>query len=122
MARRSSRPSATQEESLEPVLKKCPACGQTMWADYSNHRTLVTMTGLVRLDLLIRRCPHKDCSRYRRPYRPEAEGALALPHHEFGLAALRRGVRHGATALFDQESDDRKAKPGAVFSGHGRAE
>jgi hypothetical protein len=24
------------------------------------------------------------CSRHRRPYRPEAEGALALPRHEFG--------------------------------------
>jgi hypothetical protein len=90
MARRSSRPAATREESLEPVLKKCPACGQTMWADYSNHRTLVTLTGLVRLDLSIRRCPHKDCSRYRRPYRPEAEGALALPHHEFGLDVIAR--------------------------------
>ena len=88
MARRSSRPAATREESLEPVRTECPACGQTMWADYSNHRTLVTMTGLVRLDLLIRRCPHKDCSRYRRPYRPEAEGALALPHHEFGLDVI----------------------------------
>ncbi len=88
MPRRSSRPAATQEESLEPVLKKCPACGRTMWADYSNHRTLVTLTGLVRLHLSIRRCPHKDCPRYRRPYRPEAEGALALPHHEFGLDVI----------------------------------
>jgi hypothetical protein len=59
-----------------------------MWAAYTNHRTLVTLTGLVRLHLLIRRCPHKDCSRYHRPYRPEAEGALALPHHEFGLDVI----------------------------------
>jgi len=96
MARRNSRPAAAREESLEPVLKTCPACGRTMWADYSNHRTLVTLTGLVRLDLSIRRCPHKDCSRYRRPYRPEAEGALALPHHEFGLdvIALIGGLRY----------------------------
>lgn len=42
----------------------------------------------MRLDLSIRRCPHKDCSRFRRPYRPEAEGALALPHHEFGLDVI----------------------------------
>jgi hypothetical protein len=59
-----------------------------MWAAYTNHRTLVTLTGLVRLHLSIRRCPHKDCSRYHRPYRPEAEGALALPHHEFGLDVI----------------------------------
>jgi hypothetical protein len=88
MARRSSRPAATREESLEPVLKNCSACGRTMWADYSNHRTLVTLAGLVLLHLSIRRCPHKDCSRYLRPYRPEAEGVLALPHHEFGLDVI----------------------------------
>lgn len=88
MARRSSRPAATREESLEPVRTQCLACGRTMWADYSNHRTVVTLHGLVQLHLLIRRCPHKECSRYRRPYRPEAEGALALPHHEFGLDVI----------------------------------
>ena len=88
MPRRSSRPLAAQEESLEPVRTEGPACGRKMWADYSNHRTVVTLTGLVRLHLSIRRCPHKDCSRYRRPYRPEAEGALALPLHEFGLDVI----------------------------------
>jgi hypothetical protein len=59
-----------------------------MWAAWTNHRTLVTLSGLLRLHLSIRRCPHKDCSRYRQPYRPEAEGALALPHHEFGLDVI----------------------------------
>jgi hypothetical protein len=88
MARQSSRPAATREESLEPVRTECPACGRTMWADYSNHRTVVTLSGLVQLHLLIRRCPHQECSRYHRPYRPEAEGALALPHHEFGLDVI----------------------------------
>src|SRR5262249_2728684 len=28
------------------------------------------------------------CPLYRRPIRPEAEGRLALPHHEFGLDVL----------------------------------
>jgi hypothetical protein len=59
-----------------------------MWAAWTNHRTLVTLTGLLRLHLAIRRCPHADCPRYHRPYRPEAEGALALPHHEFGLDVI----------------------------------
>ena len=59
-----------------------------MWAAYTNHRTLVTLSGLLRLHLSIRRCPHADCPRYHRPYRPEAEGALALPHHEFGLDVI----------------------------------
>jgi len=56
-----------------------------MWYGYSNFRTLVTLAGLVRLKLKIRQCRYAECSRHRRPYRPEAEGALALPHHEFGL-------------------------------------
>jgi hypothetical protein len=59
-----------------------------MWAAYTNHRTLVTLSGLLRLHLAIRRCPHADCPRYHRPHRPEAEGALALPHHEFGLDVI----------------------------------
>jgi hypothetical protein len=88
MARRSARPAAAREESLEPVRTECSACGRTMWADYSNHRTLVTLGGLVKLRLLIRRCPHTECSRYRRPYRPEEEGAWALPNHEVGLDVI----------------------------------
>jgi hypothetical protein len=59
-----------------------------MWYGYSNFRTLVTLAGLVRLKLKIRQCRYAECSRHRRPYRPEAEGALALPHHEFGLDVI----------------------------------
>jgi hypothetical protein len=88
MARYRARPAPTQERSLEPVSTACPSCGRAMWAAYKNHRTLVTLTGLLRLHLAIRRCPHADCPRYRRPYRPEAEGALALPEHEFGLDVI----------------------------------
>ncbi len=88
MARRSARPRPTHEQSLEPVSTQCPSCGRVMWADYSNHRTLVTLSGLLRLRLRIRRCPHAECPRFHRPYRPEAEGALALPQHEFGLDVI----------------------------------
>lgn len=59
-----------------------------MWIAYRNHRTLVTLSGLLRLRMVIRRCPRADCPRYRRPYRPEAEGALALPEHEFSLDVI----------------------------------
>lgn len=88
MARRSARPAPTHEEHLEPIRTDCPACGRRMWADYSNHRTLVTLSGLLRLHLRIRRCPYPECPRYHRPYRPEAEGALALPQHEIGLDVI----------------------------------
>lgn len=56
-----------------------------MWVDYENHRTLTTMAEVVRLKLKVRRCQNEDCTRYHRPYRPEAEGQWALPGHEFGL-------------------------------------
>jgi len=56
-----------------------------MRADYANRRTIATLTGLTRLTLAIRRCHNPACEAFRRPYRPEAEGRFALPHHEFGL-------------------------------------
>ena len=63
---------------------------------YENQRTLVTLSGSVHLRLKIRRCEVVSCARYHRPYRPEAEGALALPQHEFGLdvIALIGVLRH----------------------------
>jgi hypothetical protein len=88
MARRRARPAPTNEQCLEAVQTACPACGRKMWYGYSNFRTLVTLDGLVRFKLKIRQCRHAECPRYRRPYRPESEGALALPHHEFGLDVI----------------------------------
>jgi hypothetical protein len=38
--------------------------------------------------LQIRRCVNPVCGFYHRPYRPELEGRLALPHHEFGLDVI----------------------------------
>ena len=63
---------------------------------YENRRTLVTLSGAVRLRLKIRRCEQVGCPRHHTPYRPEAEGAIALPQHEFGLdvIALVGGLRH----------------------------
>jgi hypothetical protein len=57
---------------------------------YENRRTLVTLSGPVRLRLKIRRCEREGCRRFHVPYRPEAEGALALPQHEFGLDVIHR--------------------------------
>jgi hypothetical protein len=50
----------------------------------------------VRLRLKVRRCEREDCARRHKPYRPEAEGAIALPQHEFGLdvIALVGALRH----------------------------
>lgn len=87
MARFGSR-SADRERVLRPARRHCPACGDMMGIRYENRRTLVTLRGTERLRLKIRRCETPDCPRFHKPYRPEAEGALALPQHEFGLDVI----------------------------------
>jgi hypothetical protein len=59
-----------------------------MWADYDNYRTVTTLRQVVRLRLKVRRCTNPTCSCYHQPYRPEAEGGIALPQHEFGLDVI----------------------------------
>ena len=46
---------------------------------------MTTLAGLVRPHLRIRRCENPACVRH---HRPEAEGALVLPQHEFGLDVI----------------------------------
>src|SRR4051812_36808270 len=97
MARTAARPEPTEQRVLEALTDVCPHCGRRMWADYQNRRTVVTLTRVLGLRLTIRRCPHADCPRFHVPYRPEAEGAIALPEHEFGLdvIALVGALRYG---------------------------
>jgi hypothetical protein len=88
MSRRTSRPAPDRERRLRPLRQRCPACGGRLAYRYDNRRTVRTLGGLVRLQLQIRRCEDERCARYHQPYRPEAEGAIALPHHEFGLDVI----------------------------------
>jgi hypothetical protein len=85
MARTAARPDPALTTDLSPRRVNCPHCGRRMRADYTNRRTIATLAGLTRLNLTVRRCHNEGCAALRRPYRPEAEGRLALPHHEFGL-------------------------------------
>jgi hypothetical protein len=85
MAKTASRPDPTVTHDLQPQRTAGPHCGKHMRADYTNRRTLVTLAGITRLNLTIRRCRNAVCPAHRRPYRPEAEGAFAPPHHEVGL-------------------------------------
>lgn len=85
MARKTARPRPERAQTLQPVQYCCPACGGKLLYRYNNHRTVVTLRGLVRLRLRIHRCERAACALYHRPYRPESEGAIVLPQHEFGL-------------------------------------
>jgi hypothetical protein len=85
MARTSFRPVPDRRLQLTCLTTHCPECGQPLWAAYTNRRTVVTTDGAVRLTVQVRRCRQTDCPRFGRPLRPEAEGRLALPEHEFGL-------------------------------------
>jgi len=96
MGRLSARPQPSRERVLVPTRRSCVSCGKVARIRYENRRTLVMLSGPVRLRLKIRRCDHEGCARHRVPCRPEAEGALALPQHEFGLdvVALVGTLRH----------------------------
>jgi hypothetical protein len=86
--RRRPRPQPDRALTLTPVTVDCPECGHRTYADYNNFRTITTLDGVIRLTLTIRRCPNPACSRFLRPYRPEAEPHFALPYHEFGLDVM----------------------------------
>jgi hypothetical protein len=96
MARNQPRPPALSELRLEPLEDRCPSCGQKSWVAYHSPRTVATLSGLVRLRLVVRRCVNRDCELYHEPHRPEEEGAFALPQGEFGLdvIALVGALRH----------------------------
>lgn len=96
MARWVCRVRSGSEQALLPQRRACPECGRRLRLRYDNRRTVLTLGGLVRLRLKIQWCENRQCSRHHCPVRPEAEGAIALPHHEFGLdvIALVGALRH----------------------------
>lgn len=88
MARTTPRPAPTAPQTLTSLLRHCSSCGETMWAAYHNYRTITTLEAVRRLTLQIRRCLNPDCPQCQQPYRPEADGRLALPQHAFGLDVI----------------------------------
>ena len=88
MPRRESRPTATSHRLLEPQQRRCWLCDGPLWVAYHSHRTVTTLEGLVSLTLVVRTCRNGSCTRFHQPYRPEEEGAWALPQGEFGLDVI----------------------------------
>lgn len=88
MPRRAPRPAATSHRLLEPQHRRCWLCDGPLWVAYHSHRTVTTLEGVVSLTLVVRTCRTQNCSRFHQAYRPEEEGALALPQGEFGLDVI----------------------------------
>lgn len=84
-----------------------------MWSAYMSYRTVCTLGGLRKFRLQVRRCRNGGCRCYHRPYRPEEEGRIALPQHEFGLdviatvGALRYQGHRGAAERTAKAQGDR---------------
>jgi len=85
MARKRCRPAATLQRFLAPAHTRCWACDGPLWVIYHTARTVAMLEGLCRFILTVRRCENRACPLYHRPYRPEEETAVALPHGEFSL-------------------------------------
>jgi hypothetical protein len=88
MARRTARPQPDRTLELPTLTRTCPACAGPLWAAYKTQRSVTTLDGTVRLRLQVRRCRDPHCRRHGVPLRPEQEGRLALPEHEFGLDVI----------------------------------
>jgi hypothetical protein len=90
MARRTKRPPITRTVHLTPTRRQCSVCGGSLWNVYYTQRTVTTLEDVCRLTLTVVRCHNPACPRYHLPYRPEEEGAWALPNGEFGLDVIAR--------------------------------
>jgi hypothetical protein len=96
MTRRTARPEPIRELELTTPTRRCPGCDGPLWAAYKNRRTVVTLDGVTRLAVQVRRCRDPNCPRFGVSLRPEHEGRVALPESEFGLdvIALVGRLRH----------------------------
>jgi len=88
MARKQTRPKASQHVVLDLLQITCRACGSRMRMGHHSHRTVTTLQGVTRLILKVYRCRNTTCPRFHQPTRPEEEGGWALPHGEFGLDVI----------------------------------
>jgi hypothetical protein len=88
MARTTPRPVPTETQTLQPLQRYCPTCGETMWAAYHNYRTITTLEAVLALTLQIRRCLNRgSCTCALRINPPGSP----VDHHR-GKKAYKRGL------------------------------
>lgn len=75
---------------LYPAQRTCPACGEPLVERYRQSRFIVTLSGMLKLNKHVLECRTPDCPQHGLTWRPEVEGALALPHYTFGLDVVAR--------------------------------
>ena len=101
MPRRTARPQPTRELELTTSTRRCPGCDGPLWAASKNRRTVITLDGVLRLGVQVRRCRKADCPRFRAPLRPEQEELFySLAPKMFGDAVL---VSHAIVSQWDRD-------------------
>jgi hypothetical protein len=102
MGGKTVRAAATQERRLHLERNICAECGQELRVGYTSWRKVATLEGMVCLKVSIGRCENPACGRYHQPYHPAQEGAIVLPHYEYGLDVVAfigaRRYQHSASA------------------------
>src|SRR5213080_3286750 len=69
-----------------PEQSHCPVCqGRLRRAVAVSRRTVITLTGVIKLKHAGYRCPDVQCPGHQRTYRSVEADALALPHFTYGL-------------------------------------
>lgn len=80
----------SQKVDLYPTQQTCPDCRQPMSEKYRKARYVVTLSATLQLVKHVLECQTQDCPQKGISFRPEGEGALALPHYTFGLDVVAR--------------------------------
>jgi hypothetical protein len=80
----------SKQVDLYPTQRTCPACGELLVERYRQSRYIVTLSGMLKLNKHVLECQTQECKQHGDRWRPEGEGALALPHYTFGLDVVAR--------------------------------
>lgn len=78
------------EVDLYPTQQACPGCGEPLGERYRQARYIVALSGMIKLIKHVLECQTLECKQHGVKWRPEGEGALALPRYTFGLDVVAR--------------------------------